>query len=151
MDSKVAQIHRLSFMKGSRRKKNASVRANPSVGMPASSDLSKGKLWCFRLLLVIGVPVVLLGLLELVLRLAGFGYPTGFLLASQRDGKDVLVQNNQFGWRFFGAAMARTPAAICIPKAKGPNTIRVVVFGESAAFGDPDPSFGLPRMLEAML
>lgn len=101
--------------------------------------------------MAIGVPLGFLGLLELVLRLVGFGYPTGFLLASQRDGHPVLVQNNQFGWRFFGAAMARTPAAICIPKAKDANTVRIIVFGESAAFGDPDPRFGLPRMLQAML
>lgn len=150
-DSKLAQILTLSLMKGSRRKKPALGRANPPVGMPTSSHLSRRKLWCFRLLMAIGVPVVILGLLELVLRLIGFGYPTGFLLASQRDGQDVLVQNNQFGWRFFGAAMARTPAAICFPKAKDPNTVRIMVFGESAAFGDPDPRFGLPRMLEAML
>ena len=150
-DSKVAQIRRQSLMKGSRRKKPALGRANPPVGMPTSSHLSRGKLWCFRLLMAIGVPVLILGFLELALRLAGFGYPTGFLLASQRDGRDVLVQNNQFGWRFFGAAMARTPAPICIPRAKGSNTVRIIVFGESAAFGDPDPRFGLPRLLQAML
>lgn len=150
-DSKVAQILNLSLMKGSRRKKPALGRANPPVGVPTSNHLSTRKLWCFRLLMAIGVPVVIFGLLELVLRLIGFGYPTGFLLRSQRDGQDVLVQNSQFGWRFFGAAMARTPAAICIPKAKDPNTVRIIVFGESAAFGDPDPRFGLPRMLEAML
>ena len=30
-------------------------------------------------------------------------------------------------------------------------SIRIFVFGGSAAFGDPQPRFGLPRMLEAML
>src|SRR6185437_14699462 len=29
--------------------------------------------------------------------------------------------------------------------------IRIFVFGESAAYGDPQPHFGLPRMLDAML
>ncbi len=95
--------------------------------------------------------MVFLGLSELVLRLAGFGYPTGFLLASQRDGQKVLVQNNQFGWRFFGPAMARMPVPICIPQPKGSNTVRIFVFGESAALGDPEPRFGMPRMLQAML
>jgi hypothetical protein len=117
----------------------------------ASSSLSRRKLWCFRFLFAIGVPLALLGTLELVLRLAGFGYPTEFLLPSRQDGKLVLVQNNQFGWRFFGAAMARMPEPFCLPKIKSSNTVRIIVFGESAALGDPQPRFGLPRMLQAML
>jgi hypothetical protein len=80
-----------------------------------------------------------------------FWLSTGFFLSSQRDGQKVLIQNNQFGWRFFGAAMARMPAPICLPQIKGTNTVRIVVFGESAALGDPQPAFGLPRMLEAIL
>jgi hypothetical protein len=63
----------------------------------------------------------------------------------------MLVQNNQFGWRFFGATMARIPEPICFPRPKGTNTVRLVVFGESAALGDPQPRFGLARMLQAML
>ncbi|HTR42224.1 MAG TPA: tetratricopeptide repeat protein [Pseudomonadales bacterium] len=97
------------------------------------------------------MPIAFLGTTELSLRLAGFGYPTAFLLPSQRDDQKVLVQNNQFGWRFFGAAMARIPESICVPKAKDPDTVRIIVFGESAAQGDPQPDFGLPRMLQAML
>src|SRR5882724_1566205 len=90
-------------------------------------------------------------MVELILRLSGFGYPTKFLLSSQRDGQAVLIQNNQFGWRFFGAAMARMPEPFCLPEIKRSNTVRIVVFGESAALGDPQPRFGLPRMLQAML
>jgi tetratricopeptide (TPR) repeat protein len=113
--------------------------------------MSRQKSWFFRLLLVIGVPIVFLALAELVLRLVGFGHPTGFLLPSQREGQRILVQNNQFGWRFFGAAMARIPEPICLPQPKTSNTVRIIVFGESAALGDPQPRFGLPRMLQAML
>ncbi|MGA2244021.1 MAG: tetratricopeptide repeat protein [Verrucomicrobiota bacterium] len=103
------------------------------------------------MLLAIGIPAALLATMELALRLAGFGYPTGFLLSSVRNGQAMLVQNNQFGWRFFGATMARIPEPICFPRAKGTNTVRLVVFGESAALGDPQPRFGLARMLQAML
>jgi len=95
--------------------------------------------------------MVILALVELTLRLAGCGYPTTFLLVSSRDGGKHFIQNNQFGWRFFGAKMARTPAPIFIPQIKPPETVRVFVFGESAAFGDPEPRFGLPRLLQAML
>ena len=46
--------------------------------------------------------------------------------------------------------MARTPAPILIPQSKKSDTVRIFVFGESAAFGDPQPRFGLPRLLQAM-
>lgn len=100
---------------------------------------------------VIGVPLLCFGLLELCLRLAGFGYPTAFLLKSSNHGEKTFVQNNQFSWRFFGPRVARLPEAISISREKPPGTVRIFVFGESAAFGDPQPRFGLPRMLEAML
>src|ERR1022692_1152010 len=140
-------------MKVPPKKKSAVKRTNSQKDGPTfnSSRLTRRKLWCFRLLVAIGVPVVLLGMMELVLRLVGFGHPTGFLLPSQRAGQKVLVQNNRFGWRFFGAAMARMPAPICLPQIKSTHTVRIVVFGESAALGDPQPRFGLPRMLQAML
>ena len=141
-------------MKASRKKKSPVNRtksqkeAGPAYG---SSRPDRLKLWCFRLLVAIGVPLLLLGTTELVLRLVGFGHPTGFLLPTQRDGQKVYVQNNQFGWRFFGAAMARIPEPLCLSQVKSPNTVRIVVFGESAALGDPQSRFGLPRMLQAML
>jgi tetratricopeptide (TPR) repeat protein len=115
------------------------------------SGLTPRKLWCFRLFVAVGIPLLFLVMLELGLRLAGFGYPTGFFLPSHHDGQKVLVQNNRFGWRFFGPAMARIPEPICLPQTKGTNTVRIIVFGESAALGDPQPRFGLPRMLQAML
>jgi tetratricopeptide (TPR) repeat protein len=140
-------------MKGSRKKKSNGGRSHsPKDGLTLSSPrLSRRKIWFFRLCVVVGIPLVFLGITELVLRLIGFGYPTGFFLPSVRDGQKVLVQNNQFGWRFFGAAMARIPEPICIPQVKSPHTVRLVVFGESAALGDPEPRFGMPRMLQAML
>ena len=98
-----------------------------------------------------GVPLLFLVLLELALRLAGFEYPTAFLLKSSNHGANTFVQNDQFGWRFFGPRAARQPEATSIPRKKPPGTIRIFVFGESAAYGDPQPRFGLPRMLEAML
>jgi tetratricopeptide (TPR) repeat protein len=135
------------------KKKSAVSRKNLATGILRSNSpgLSQRKLWCFRLLVAVGIPVVFLGMTELVLRLLGIGYPTGFLLPAQRDGQKVFVQNNRFGWRFFGAVMARTPVPFCLPQVKSSNTVRIVVFGESAAMGDPQPDFGLSRMLEAML
>ena len=132
--------------------------SNPVKGRKLKSCVRKQsgpaagwRFWRLRLLALLGMPVVFFGVLELGLRLAGFGHPTGFLLPSSNQGQPTLVQNNQFGWRFFGAQMSRLPHAISIARDKAPGTVRIFVLGESAAFGDPQPRYGLPRMLEAML
>lgn len=109
------------------------------------------RIWCLRLAALMGGPFVFFGLLELGLRMAGFGHPSGFLLPSVNQGQRTFAQNNQFGWRFFGPRMSRRPHPISILRDKAPGTVRIFVFGESAAFGDPQPQFGLPRVLEAML
>jgi tetratricopeptide (TPR) repeat protein len=142
----------------SRRGKN---RAHPAASLkprrlPGASRETALKrtgleLWGLRLSVLTGVPIVAFILLELILRLGGFGYPTAFLLPGSQDGKQTLVQNNQFGWRFFGPHMSRLPRPISISRNKTAGVIRIFVFGESAAYGDPQPAFGLPRMLEAQL
>src|SRR5260221_4382813 len=95
-------------MKSSRKKASALKQKPLNQGEPAlvSLSLSRRKLWFFRFLVLSGLPLILFGMIELILRLVGFRYPTGFFLPMQHDGQQVLVQNNQFGWRFFGAAMA---------------------------------------------
>ena len=128
----------------SRRKRKRNSTTNPV-------PVSRRKLWCFRVIALIGTPLLFFGLVELGLRLAGFGYPASFLLKSSNHGEKTFVQNDRFGWRFFGPRMARQPEATSIPRAKPPDTVRVFVFGESAAYGDPQPRFGLPRLLDALL
>lgn len=136
-----------------RKKRSTIDRKNPlePVPVPQPAGASRRKWWGFRLVAMAGIPLMILGLAELTLRLAGFGYPTAFMLPGEREGQKVLVQNNQFGWRFFGPAMARMPEPFCLPAAKNPEAVRIIVFGESAALGDPQPAFGLPRMLQALL
>lgn len=107
--------------------------------------------WLFRLAAMVLGPLLFLVILEAGLRLAGVGHPMSFSLPMQVNGKDCLIENDRFGWRFFGPEMARAPFSFVIPKVKQPDTIRVFVFGESAAFGDPQPEFGLCRVLEALL
>ena len=136
----------------SRLKSNrASVKSPGKKESSGSPRMSGWKLWRLRLMAAVILPVFFLLLLELCLRVSGFGYSTSFLLAPVNNGQKTFVQNNRFGWRFFGRRKARTPAAISILRQKPPNTVRIFVFGESAAFGDPQPAFGLPRVLQATL
>lgn len=98
------------------------------------------------------VPLLLaLAFVEGGLRLAGYGYPTAFFLRSQVAGQDVLTENERFGWQFFGPVIARAPRPVVLPVVKPPQTCRIFVLGESAAYGDPQPEFGLSRMLQTLL
>ena len=89
-------------------------------------------------------------MIEVFLRISGYGYPTSFFLKQRINGREVLTDNWRFGWRFFPKDIARTPQPVVFTARKAPGTIRIFVFGESAAMGDPEPAFGLPRMLQAM-
>lgn len=117
---------------------------------PVRSRLSARQRWVFRAVALL-LPLLLLAAAELFLRMAGYGYPTSFFLKQRVNGREMLTDNWQFGWRFFPKEIARTPQPVMFPLRKDPGTIRIFVFGESAAMGDPEPAFGFPRMLQAML
>jgi tetratricopeptide (TPR) repeat protein len=97
------------------------------------------------------VPLFLLGGLELVLRLIGYGYPTSFFLRTRIGGRDFYVPNEKFGYRFFPPALARTAMLQRMAADKPAKSYRIFLFGESAAYGDPDPAYGVGRYLEVLL
>ncbi|HEY5909761.1 MAG TPA: tetratricopeptide repeat protein [Verrucomicrobiae bacterium] len=121
-----------------------------SKGSAPSSCLDRRRQWWFRLVALL-LPVSLVILAEIVLRLAGFGYPTSFFLETVKDGRRELIENPRFGWRFFPARLARTPQPLSLAATKPAGSVRIFVFGESAAMGDPAPAFGFGRQLEVML
>ena len=137
-------------------KKQVQTKVHSQGGKGDSSQkpevtISIRRLWLFRIFTIVVVPLVVIGGLELGLRLFGFGYPTSFFLQSQINGKSYYVPNDCFGYRFFPPALARTPVPLRMAKDKPPGTIRIFLFGESAAQGDPDPTFGAGRYLQALL
>jgi tetratricopeptide (TPR) repeat protein len=95
--------------------------------------------------------LLLFALLELGLRLAGWGYPTSFFLKVHQHGRRELVENPRYGWRFFPPALARSPQPCCLAADKPRGALRLFVLGESAAMGDPAPAFGFARQLERLL
>ena len=106
---------------------------------------------CFRLLAAVGIPLVLFLLAEGVLRLAGYGYSPHFFQKRLIRGRPSWTDNQDYGRRFFPPGLVRYPRPFTMPVVKPPDTLRIFVLGESAAMGDPDPKFGLPRMLEVLL
>nr|MDA8171147.1 tetratricopeptide repeat protein [Nitrospiraceae bacterium] len=109
------------------------------------------RLWVFRLSGIILIPALVLVLAEAGLRVAGYGYPSGFLLKCVAAGRSAFAENNRFTWTFFPRRIARTPVSFSFPAVKPPQTYRIFVLGESAAQGDPEPSYGFSRILGVML
>ncbi len=106
------------------------------------------RIWLRRWLLSVLTPVVLLTVVEGLLRLFGYGVAPTFWLKTS-DGQHLMT-NSRYGWLFQSAAPTQPhPCRLTTPKLR--DTLRVVVLGESAAMGTPDPSFGFGRILEFML
>jgi tetratricopeptide (TPR) repeat protein len=113
--------------------------------------LNAPRKWLFRLVAALAVPLVFLALIEVGLRLVGFGYPTDFFLKKEIKGKRVWVENDQFGRSFFPTELARSPSPLVMPAEKPADVCRIFVLGESAALGDPEPAFGFGRYLQVLL
>jgi tetratricopeptide (TPR) repeat protein len=103
------------------------------------------------LLSAVGVPLILLLAAEGLFRLAGYGYYPHFFQKLMIQGRPVLTDNQAYGRRFFPPGLVRYPRPFTMPAVKPPGTLRIFVLGESAAMGDPDPKFGLSRMLLVLL
>jgi tetratricopeptide (TPR) repeat protein len=123
---------------------------NLSREKPASKIPAR-RLWSYRIFAAVVIPLLVIGGLELGLRLSGYGYPTSFFVKTKIGGVDYYVPNDRFGYRFFPPALARTPVSLRMAVKKPANTYRIFVFGESAAMGDPDPTFGDWRYLQVLL
>ena len=114
------------------------------------ASASSGRLWLFRAVLLFA-PFAALLLLELLLRAIGYGVPMGLTLREDVGGEIRLQSNPHFTWLFFDPKAARLMPPFSLPVRKPAGTLRVFVLGSSAAQGDPEPSFGLARVLEALL
>jgi len=83
------------------------------------------------------------------LRLIGFGEPTDFFVPDSKPG--FYRTNWSFTTPFIPSHFGVHPLSFRLPKHKEANTVRIFVLGESAALGDPAPSFGFSAQLQAQL
>jgi len=108
--------------------------------------------WWKRLAItVIVVPAVALLVTECVMRAAGFGYAPRLLLRQTLFGRAAWVINMKAGARYLGEAFGRGPLFQAVPAEKGSNTVRIVVFGESAVKGEVYSAVAVPAQLEVMV
>jgi Tfp pilus assembly protein PilF/lysophospholipase L1-like esterase len=100
-------------------------------------------------LAAVGIPAVLLLGLEFGLRLAGFGRSASFLIPDDQPG--YYRPNPDFVSLFLPSTFDLRPLNFRVAARKAPDTLRVVVLGESAAQGVPEPVFGFAPQLRALL
>jgi tetratricopeptide (TPR) repeat protein len=114
-------------------------------------SVSRRRLWLMRFAAMLFIPLLILSGIELGLRLAGYGYDTSFFRRITMDGRDYYVPNENFSYRFFPPAIARRTLPFRFAAQKSTNSYRIFLFGESAAMGDPEPTYGVGRYLEVLL
>jgi hypothetical protein len=109
------------------------------------------RLWVSRFLMMILIPPVLLGLLELGLRTFGYGFKTSPMIPYRLNGRPFFCDNLRFPWRFFSPEISRDFNPFIFMEKKPANTYRIFILGSSAAQGVPDGAFAFGRILEVML
>lgn len=93
-----------------------------------------------------------LGLLELALRVSGYGHAPGFWrVQTDAHGQRWIRENPWVTAPFFAPELVRRPQPFRLPEKKPAAAYRIFVLGSSAAMGDPEPSFSAARLLGAML
>ena len=123
--------------------------AAPAETETPTPPLPKGCRCLARAVLMLAAPVLFLLLLEGTLRLAGIGYPTSFWV--RNTGGQGLTTNLRFGWRYFPPRVSRWPRPQVVLPEKSVGSLRVLVLGESAAFGTPSELYGFQRIMQAQL
>jgi tetratricopeptide (TPR) repeat protein len=126
-----------------------SADSSPKAGRPGRTRRTPPRIWLYRALAAIGIPALILAGLEGGLRVAGFGQTVRFMIPDEKPG--YLRTNPNFVSSFMPSSFDLRPLNFRVPARKPPNTVRIVVLGESAAQGIPVPSFGFAAQLRAQL
>src|SRR5690349_15121052 len=86
----------------------ASAARNHATRAPITSQR---RLWLFRITALMLLPLALV-VMELALRIAGYGHPTSFFVPAEIKGEACLVENDRFGLRFFPSGLLRSPTPV---------------------------------------
>jgi len=138
--------------------KTARREPEPSTArssVAATRRLTGRRKWALRFVLLVLSPVVFFAVVEIGLRLAGYGHSTDFFkpvdTGHSVDTGSVYTANEKFAWQFYSRKIAKEPFPFRMSAAKPAGTYRIFILGSSAAWGTPSPSFNFGRILEVML
>ena len=109
--------------------------------------MNRTRILVFKVLAATLAPVMFLMVIELGLRLVGFGYNTAVFL----EEKGQVRSNWAFTFQYFPWSMARPMPPVSFSKKKPEDTLRIFVLGGSAAQGFPAPAFGVASQLQVLL
>jgi tetratricopeptide (TPR) repeat protein len=123
--------------------------AQPAASSPSDRPSRGVSIWLFRVALMIAAPVLFFATVEGVLHVIGVAEPTAFFIPDEKPG--FYRTNPAFTHPFIPASFDIEPLNFRISKRKDAKTVRIFVFGESAAQGVPEPGFGFAAQLRAQL
>jgi tetratricopeptide (TPR) repeat protein len=96
-------------------------------------------------------PLIVVGVLELSLRISGVGYRPSVTVPCTVRGRASRGDNLYFSRSFFSPLLAREFEPFTFPARKPEGAYRVFVLGASAAQGVPNHAFCFGRLLHVML
>jgi lysophospholipase L1-like esterase/Flp pilus assembly protein TadD len=105
---------------------------------PKEEQLSSGKLWAFRIALLL-FPLLAFLLLELFLRAIDYGGNLDLVVKKEIGGKQYYAINRAVGKRYFAGSgfVSPEPASDIFEVNKSDTTIRIFCLGESTMAGFP--------------
>ncbi|MDG2169835.1 MAG: hypothetical protein P8L44_18145, partial [Opitutales bacterium] len=109
--------------------------------------MNRYKLFAFKIITVCIVPILTILVLELGLRVVGFGYNTNVFV----EEKGIVRSNWPFTFKYFPWSVARPMRSLQFTAKKEPGSLRIFVLGGSAAQGFPAEEFGISRQIQVML
>ncbi len=109
--------------------------------------MNRTRILVFKVLAATLAPVMFLMVIELGLRLVGFGYHTAVFL----EEKGQVRSNWAFTFQYFPWSMARPMPPVSFSKEKPEDTMRIFISGGSAAQGFPASEFGMAAQLQVLL
>ena len=134
-------------------KKSKSSKKNDRDENPSNpvEQIPRARIWLFRLIALIIIPVIFFSVLELSLRLFNFGYPSKALIETKINSTDYVRENSDFAYRFFPKKLAQEFIPLRFKAEKPEGVFRIFILGGSAAQGIPDPAYSFGRILDVML
>jgi hypothetical protein len=129
------------------------TRKPPEKQRQAAAGSRGKRLWLVRAGLATVVPFLALLLVESAMRLCGWGYPTAFCLRARANSErpTVYTENRKFLWQFYSPKTNLRPNPFAVAADQPAGTRRIVILGESAAAGTPNPAYNFGRIIERML